>query len=179
MRDVNLILDDHMREDVRNEQGFRYWHEKRRRVLMKGEDGTEAIFQLALFSWCRKFIVDSLAVYAEPSGLGQDKTDIIIVTPSGSYVIEVKWLGKNEAGTTWGESRIGEGLRQVKLYLDNDAKLVAGYLVIYDARLAEQNRSECRYADNDVHPLCTPPTILFLESETPSVAARAAAERRG
>ena len=106
-------------------------------------------------------------ICAEPLGLGQDKTDIIVVTVSGRHVVEVKWLGKNERGTTYAESRIGEGLRQVKIYLDNDDKLMAGYLVVYDARSAAENTSKCQYANADLHAMCARPMIHFLESVSP------------
>ena len=172
VRDLELLVSDHMHEDVQNERGFHYWQNKSGRILLHGRDGTEVIFQLPLFRWLSRYVYDSLDVYAEPSGLGQDRTDINIVTDSGRHVVEVKWLGKNENGTTYDEPRIGEGLRQVKIYLNNDDKLVAGYLVIYDARPAEKNSTKCQYADADQHALCAPPMIHFLESVSPSVAAR-------
>ena len=131
MRDIALILKDHMQEDVRDQQGFHYWYDKGKRTLLKGRDGTEMIFHLALFRWLRQFVYDGLDVYAEPSGLGQNKTDINVVTANGKHVIEVKWLGINEKGTSYDEKRIGEGLRQIKIYLDNDQQLVAGHPVIY------------------------------------------------
>ena len=177
MRDIELIVDDHMREDCLNERGVQYWYDKPGRILLTGRDGTEVIFQLALFRWLSRYVYDSLDVYAEPLGLGQDKTDIIVVTVSGRHVVEVKWLGKNERGTTYAESRIGEGLRQVKIYLDNDDKLMAGYLVVYDARSAAENTSKCQYANADLHAMCARPMIHFLESVSPSVAARATSHR--
>jgi len=179
IRDLELLVGDHMHEDVQNERGFHYWQNKDGRILLHGRDGTEVIFQLPLFRWLSRYVYDGLEVYAEPSGLGQDKTDINIVTESGRHVVEVKWLGKNERGATYRESRIGEGLRQVKIYLDNDDKLVAGYLVVYDARPAAENSTKCQYADADLHAMCARPMIHFLESVSPSIAAKATSQSAG
>lgn len=171
--EFDLILKDHMDNCIAREQLVQYWKDPKNRILLTGPNGTgtELIFHRNLFWWLKNFVADRLNVYAEPKGLGQDKTDIIIVTISGLYVVEVKWLGKNEKNTTWGKKRINEGLAQVKLYLDNNSELVCGFLVIYDGRPLDIHQTESDYNDSLCHPLCEAPKILFLDSETPSKAA--------
>lgn len=168
----DLILKDHMAHFVDGQQGVRYWSDRRKRILLAGPDGTEAIFHLSLFWWLRHFVADKLRVYAEPAGLGQDKIDIVVVTISGSQGIEVKWLGENEKGTTYDQSKIDEGLVQIRAYLDNDDELVCGYLVVYDGRSLDDHITRSGHDDSLRHHLCEPPKLLFLKSETPSTIAR-------
>jgi hypothetical protein len=168
-------LNDHFIHCVSNEQNLRYWSDRRRRILLAGPDGTEKLFHHSLFWWCYNFIKDAFDVYGEAQSMGQDKTDITIVTESGSIVVEVKWLGKNENNTTYVQVRIEEGLRQVADYMRRNSRLIKGYLVIYDARDEEVHQSGCSYPESCKHDQCEEPLIFFLRSETPSeLAARTA-----
>jgi len=169
--DLDGILRDHMNESVTGQKGFAYWKDRKKRILLSGPHGTERIFHHNLFWWIRQFAADALSVYAEPSGLGQNKTDINVVTSEGTHVIEVKWLGKNEKKTEHRQSRIDEGLTQVKMYLEGDEDLVDGHLVIYDGRSADDHQAFSDYNKDCQHMLCTEPRILFLENETPSESA--------
>ena len=94
------------------------------------------------------------------------------VTMKGTYVIEVKWLGKKENKTTYGKKCINDALKQVKSYLENDADFVCGHLVIYDGRPHEKHLSESGFNEESRHQLCNDPKIIFLESETPSKKAK-------
>jgi hypothetical protein len=172
MKELLLILRDHKSQRVDRQQGFRYWHDATRRVLRKGSNGTEHLFHYDLYWWMGQFVSDGLRVYAEPSGMGQDKTDINVVTASGNYVVEVKWLGKNEAGMEYGQARIAEGIAQIGIYLKNDGSLVCGDLVVYDGRERGEHENQSTYDAGKLHSRCRPPVIIFLEGEQPSVAAR-------
>lgn len=175
--EFDLLIQDHKKTWVDREQEIRYWQNRANRILLAGPDGTERIFHQSLFVWLNMFVLDALKVFAEARGLGQDKTDITVVTLSGNHVVEVKWLGKNENNTAYGEERINEGLIQVKGYLVNDESLVCGHLIVYDGRQLDAHTNESRHSDTHRHALCQVPTILFLGSETPSEAAvRIAAE---
>lgn len=178
MVEFDDVLQDQVREMVRGERGVRYWFDKTERILLAGPDGTERIFHGALFWWLDHFVADKIRVYAEPHGFGQDTTDIVAVTFSGDYVIEVKWLGTNETGTKYSRPRIDEGLRQVKIYLDNDPRFVAGYAVFYDGRSADKHHNDSDFDPTARHANCAPPKLLFLESEAPSKAARQARSRK-
>lgn len=147
------------------------WADRSKRILASEPEGTEAIFQRSLFWWLQQFVSPKLKVIAEQSGFGQDKTDITVITQDGSRVIEVKWLGVNDKGTKHDKKRIDEGLAQVKIYLDNDGTLVAGYLICYDGRSLAIHQKESGWNHSLCHTLCQPPKVLFLESEVPSVAA--------
>lgn len=99
-------LNTHFLHCIENEKGLRYWASKAKRTLLAGPDGTEKLFHHSVFWWLSNFITDALDVYGETQGMGQDKTDITIVTEAGSIVTEIKWLGKNENGTSYVEVRI-------------------------------------------------------------------------
>lgn len=175
MEEFEAVLSDHLDECL-NAGQLKIWSNKADRILMSEPEKTELIFHRSLFSWAKLFVSPKLKIYAEPTGLGQDKTDIIIVTSTGSYVIEVKWLGINQSGQEYKQDRIDVGLAQVKIYLEKDHQLVCGYLVCYDGRLREVHETESSWNDSLRHELCRDPQILFLSSEVPSVAAVAIAK---
>ncbi len=176
-REIKSSLNEHFSHCIQSEKGCRYWHDRRRRILLAGPDGTEKIFHHNLFWWCNNFINDALDVFGETQGMGQDKTDITIVTEAGSIVIEVKWLGRNESNTRYAQIRINEGMLQVADYLNRNPRLMTGYVVIYDARSDEEHRTESTYPIASRHEKCHEPLVYFLRSETPSEhAVRVAAE---
>lgn len=171
-------FDDHFHHCIEKEAQLRYWADRRNRVLLVGPDKTEKLFHHSLFWWCNHFIKDALDVYGETQGMGQDKTDITIVTEVGNIVIEVKWLGRNANNTSYAQIRIHEGMIQVAEYLNRpNSRLMQGYLVIYDARSSAENQNESDYPATCRHDKCKEPMIYFLRSETPSeLASRLAAE---
>ena len=166
--DFDGLLADHRDNVITNEQGVQYWSDKQKRVLLKGQQGTEEIFHRALYWWLNHFVSNRLKVYGQPKGLGQYAMDIVVVTVAGSCLIEIKWMGKNESGTYCGQDHINEGLAQVKLYLDAEEDCICGHLVIYDGRSMDDHKSKSTYNDQLRHAKCTTPKILFLESDTPS-----------
>jgi len=170
--EFDAILVDHYEDVLRSERGLTYWKDKKQRTLLANPDKTEKIFHRALFRWLDSNVADALRVFGETRGLGQDATDITVVTPSGSYAIEVKWLGRNENGQQYGEITITQGLKQVSLYLERDADLIGGYLVCYDGRSADDHHNLCGYDTSVMHADCEHPKIVFLETETPSQTAR-------
>lgn len=163
---------DHFEAHVHKQKGFKYWHDVSNRVLVALPESTERIFQRALFVWLDTHIIDKIRIYAEPRGLGQDATDVTVVTVTGDHIVEVKWLGKNAANTEYKQDRINEGLRQVAIYLNNDPRAIRGYALLYDARCREDHEKESAFNPADRHPNCEEPMILFLESETPSQKAK-------
>jgi hypothetical protein len=170
-------FDDHFQHCLENEKALRFWSDRKKRILLAGPDGTEKLFHHHLFWWCNNFIKDALDVYGETQAMGQDKTDITIVTEVGNIVVEVKWLGRNESNTRYAQIRIQEGMIQVADYLNRNSRLMRGYLVIYDARSAEAHQGESTYPATCRHDKCQEPVIYFLRSETPSeLASRLAAE---
>lgn len=175
--DFDLLLQDHFDFVVRNEQGFLYWSDKNKRILLSGKYGTEHIFHLPLFWWLKNHVSDKLKVIAQTKGLGQDETDIIVVTLDGSYLVEIKWLGKNEKNVSYGQDQINNGLAQVRIYLENDERCVCGHLVVYDGRDHEDHKTKSSHEDSLRHARCTAPKIIFLESETPSKKAIAVAKK--
>ncbi len=102
--------------------------------------------------------------------MGQDKTDITIVTINGTYVVEIKWLGKN-ANTRYNEQRINEGLVQVGIYLNNDGEIICGHLVIYDGRSLQDHKAKSNWDSSLIHERCSSPKIIYLDTESPSKAA--------
>lgn len=164
------ILRDHIEHEIEREKGVKYWKDSRRRILLASPENTEKIFQRALLRWLRLFVVDKLRIVSETRGFGQDATDITIITTHGDYVIEVKWMGKNEKGTKFDGDQISVGMKQVGIYLDNDDRLVRGSLVIYDGR-AEGSSSNDSPDWSCLHSSCERPYVVFLQSDPPSVVA--------
>jgi hypothetical protein len=171
--EFDSLLNDNLATSFHNERRLRYWHNRKKRILLAKPDKTEVIFQRELKAWLEEHVIDQIRVIAETRGLGQDPTDITVITAAGDVVIEIKWLGVNASGTTYKEPRITEGVRQVAIYLDNDGRLTKGYVVCYDARPHEVHLNESKWEASAMHPLCDDPRILFLESETASEKATA------
>lgn len=168
MAEFDELLKDNLDVSFRNERRVRYWEDRKKRILLSSPDKTEVIFQRELKAWLEEHVVDQIRVLAETRGLGQDPTDITVMTAAGDVVIEIKWLGENASGTKYGQPRIAEGIRQVAIYLDNDQKLTKGYVVCYDARERDIHEKESGWEPREMHGLCEPPRILFLESKTAS-----------
>lgn len=175
MEEFEILLQEHLKDWI-NSGEVPIWADRAQRILLSQPSGTELIFHTSLFTWLKLFVFPKLDIYAETSGLGQNKTDINVVTSSGTFVIEVKWLGKNDGGTVYKQIRINEGLAQVKIYLDNNSTFVCGHLVCYDGRLKELHETESSWNDSLRHPLCTNPHVLFLSSVSPSAAAKSIAK---
>ena len=167
-KELSRSFGDHFVHCVENEKSFRYWQDRKKRILLAGPDGTEKLFHQSLFWWLNHYIADALSVFGEAYGMGQDKTDINVVTEVGSILIEVKWLGENENGTKYPQARIHEGMLQVADYLDRDGRLVNGYLLAYDARPEALHINSSSYPPDCQHYKCEEPIIYFLRSETPS-----------
>jgi hypothetical protein len=173
MVQFDQILRDHIESKVVAERGFRYWADRHNRTLLRGADGTERIFQHQLFWWLENFVSDAIDVKAESRGMGQDPTDMTVVTPWGHHVVEVKWLGRNEASTEFKHPpRIDQGLEQVSLYLDRDPRLIGGHLVVYDARPQAEHQASSKHNEQFRHKKCPHPHLVFLESGTPSEIAK-------
>ena len=163
------ILEDHMEGAVQYERDLRYWADRKKRILLATPDNTEKIFHGKLRWWLDNFLTDKLRVYAQPMGLGQDSTDIIVVTSSSAiFLIEVKWLGVNENKTKYDFKQIDKALVQVKEYLNKDKDVLGGYLVIYDGRSRDLHASQSNHSEKHRHMRCEKPILLFLESQTPS-----------
>lgn len=181
MMEFGNILNDHKNACVDREQGFKYWYDKRNRILMVDpkSGSTEELFHHSLFWWLNHFVADKLTVYAETCGFGQGKTDIVVVTAYGSHVLELKWFGENQNRTTYGEKDIDKGLAQISQYLENNDDFLCGDLVVYDGRSRQEYEQYCQYDEEFRHNRCKPPRIIFLESEPPSKRAkRIVRERR-
>ena len=174
MNEFEMLVHEHKEKWIDREQNVKYWQDSRLRKLRSKPDNTESIFHLSLFSWLNMFVIDKLKILGETLGLGQDKTDIEVVTIDGNYLVEIKWLGENETGTKYDESAISAGLAQIKVYLEHDQEwlFISAHLVVYDGRSLHDHQTKLNYDDSQRHAVCKPPHILFLESETPSQKAR-------
>jgi hypothetical protein len=165
-KQLRELIFDHAGQEIARETGVKYWADKDNRILLAVPESTEKIFQRSLLLWLRHYVLDKIRIYSESRGFGQDATDITVMTGHGDYVIEVKWMGKNEHGTTYDANRIAEGVEQVKIYLNNDGRLVGGAVVLYDGRPLD--RCTQQFDSSILHPLCQSPHIVWLESQTPS-----------
>jgi hypothetical protein len=167
-RELRKSFDEHFEHCVEHEKSFRYWADRKKRLLLVGPGKTEKLFHHSLFWWCNSFISDAIDVHGETGGMGQDKTDITIVTQVGSIVVEVKWMGRNKNNKRYAQVRIHEGMLQVADYLNRNKKLMQGFLVMYDARSEIAHQTKSTYPERCRHVRCEEPIIYFLRSETPS-----------
>jgi hypothetical protein len=166
-RQMRQLIRDHAGQEIARETGLKFWADKQKRVLVAKPENTEKIFQRSLLTWLRHYVVDKLRIYSETRGFGQDATDITVMTGYGDYVVEVKWMGENENGTTYDGTQILVGIKQIGKYLDNDERLVSGTVVVYDARPASDAAVDMPNR-NCMHVRCEAPEVVWLESETPS-----------
>jgi hypothetical protein len=170
--EIPAVIRDHFLALIRKERGFKYWHDPAKRILVASPESTERLFQRSLFLWMDLHIVDKLRVYAEPRSMGQDATDVTVVTVAGEHIVEVKWLGKNVNETEYKQDRIDQGVKQIGIYLDNDVRAIRGYVLLYDGRSRDKHENESNYDTSVQHERCECPIILFLESDTPSQVAK-------
>lgn len=109
-----------------------HWQKQSTRTLKGGK--TEDIFQNSLANWLHENIIAS-RIIPKVKKISRDETDIEIIEHGGnSYLIEIKWLGKNNSGTSYSETRVRDAIDQVKNYLDIDKEVLEATLVVYDGR---------------------------------------------
>lgn len=164
-RDYILAIEDHGRKGLVFKMD-KYWADRQRRILMPGK--TEEFFQLELFDWLERNLSDGYP-RIETKTMAGDRTDIDIFSyQSGQhYIIEIKWLGENESGTSYGHDRIIEGIGQIRTYLERDESLNEACLVCYDGRTEDEHKNNSSF-DIDLLPFKGKHKIIFLESKTAS-----------
>lgn len=146
--DYKLSLIDFYNIRVKNNI-TNHWKDKGKRILLGGK--TEDIFQDSLYSWLYENINDAI-VSPKVKKISKDETDIEIIAHGGNnYLIEIKWLGKNEKNTTYDIPRLRDSIMQVKNYLKTDTKVLDATLLVYDGRpITEFNKIKCiRNEDSD------------------------------
>lgn len=159
---------DHYRSRVRDWQSD-HWADRQKRTLRARRGKavrTEDIFQDSLVEWLDLHL--DATVKGKVGQVTSDQTDIEINAPGKLYIIEIKWLGKNESGTPYTIKRVSEGLRQVRDYLAKQARVKHGTLVVYDGRPQKQFES-LNHVVAQPHPGCK----CICKCEDESVNARA------
>jgi hypothetical protein len=125
---------DHYRERVRDFQSD-HWSDRPKRKL-RAKLGravrTEDIFLNSLLEWLTEHLAAS--VKGNVGQVTRDKTDIEITAPGKLYIIEIKWLGENDNGTSYSIVRVTDGLRQVRDYLAKQGMAKHATLLVYDGR---------------------------------------------
>lgn len=173
-RDYALAINDHSKKELIFMMD-KYWANKPNRILKPGK--TEEIFQLELFDWLLRHLYDGRPMIEAKTNVG-DRTDIDIqgYECGQHYIIEIKWLGKNESGTTYGNKRIVQGIGQIRTYLRRDASLDEACLICYDGRTEEKHKEESS-VDQNIVPVKGRYRIIFLESESASEKGKAYANQ--
>jgi hypothetical protein len=180
--DYQIAVLDHYRRCVQYWQRTDHWAKRPDRILrsrLGSAHKTELIFHNDLHHWLDTNL--SAQVWSGPRDTTGDQLDIIITAPSGkTYLIEVKWIGKNEK-TSYTIKTVTKGLKQMGTYLKKQAKISEGLLVAYDARkLSEfdviasiglRDEPGCKWlaaCETVPVPARGNCLILFLESKTAS-----------
>lgn len=164
-KDYILAIEDHGKKGLIFQMD-KFWADKQRRILMPGK--TEEFFQMELFDWLERNLSDGYPKIETKTNAG-DRTDIdIYCYQTGQhYIIEVKWLGKNESGTEYGHDRIIAGIGQIRTYLERDESLDEACLVCYDGRTEAEHKNNSSF-DMGLLPLKGKHKIIFLESKSAS-----------
>lgn len=168
------LIENHYREKVDGERGFKYWKNKNERLLISPP---EIIFHKPLWSYLNDYVLDGKVDSGVDLGGTSDRSDIRIIRFSkdelgASYVIEIKCLGKckkthPEKGDDWAN----QGILQLKDYLNEEGDPEVGLLVLYDGR--KNNHQISWIPKKHWHERTDPnPMRFYLISEPASVRAK-------
>lgn len=109
-----------------------HWEDKTNRILVGGQ--TEKHFQNELVKWLTDNIEGKKIEFSKRK-ITNDETDIEIIKHGGdTYIIELKWMGKNKGGSNYGIDKVENAFDQVKNYLDIEKDVLEISLVAYDGR---------------------------------------------
>lgn len=165
-RDYAALIDDHRQYQLPREMDT-YWADRDTRTLVGGK--TEKVLHRSLWRWLDNNVIDG-RVSGEVGKLSPERTDIEIQSVVGGefyYIFEVKWLGKNESRTTYGDEQISVGARQVREYVMENSGVTLGILVCYDGRSCEEYKTDQNVGQEDDHPRSRR-FIVFLPSKAAS-----------
>lgn len=168
---------DHYDRGVKRWNYTHHWHDRDKRILRKS---TEDIFVESLYTWLVDHIYNA-TITRQSRFENSDAIDIYIQGGlNQSYLIEVKWTGRNESGTTHDYSKIEDSFEQIRTYLDSNIHIKNSVLLVYDGRTgAEFNQLVCedmpragckiihKMKEKTLHPRAEC-MVLFLESQTAS-----------
>jgi hypothetical protein len=171
VREYRNLIENHYRNKVEAERGFKYWKNKKKRILF---DHPEITFHKPLYSYLDDYVLDG-KVDSEISLRGTpDRTDIRILTFNTRelYIIEIKCLGKsgsNPRGVS--DDWANKGILQIKIYLEEEQNSNVGVLVLYDGR---EDDKDIRWVDKrNWHDKTDPnPMRFYLISESASERAK-------
>jgi hypothetical protein len=172
-REYRKLIENHYREKVDGEKGFKYWKNKRARLLIHPP---EIIFHKPLWSYLNDYVLDGKVDSGVDLGGTSDRTDIRIISFGEGeigkcYLIEIKCLGRcetthTEKGDTWAN----QGILQLRDYLNEEEDPKIGLIVVYDGR---KNNQEINWMPRaNWHENTDPnPMRFYLISESASVRA--------
>lgn len=133
--DYEIAILDHYKRNVRYCQSTDHWADRSKRVLFakKGNSKTEDIFHRDLHVWLQNNL--QAQVMRGPKDTTRDELDLLVIAPMGrTYLVEVKWMGKNSNDTKYTIKAVSDGLGQLKDYLVKQPDIKRGTLVAYDGR---------------------------------------------
>lgn len=167
-REYGLLIAEHHELQLRNEME-EFWADRTTRVLVGGRK-TEWVFQKSLWRWLLINVSDGRVV-GEVQKLSPERTDIEIqgLRGTGTYILEIKWLGKNRSGSSYryDERQIKAGVEQVKSYLTRDQLVTKAVLVCYDGRDKADHDARKHIDPTDWVPR-SDYYVLYLPSDSPS-----------
>lgn len=164
-RDYHILVDDHSKWELVNRMDI-IWKDKAGRIFRGGE--TEKMLQHELFDFLQRYLNDGQPSMENRTNAG-DRTDIDVRSAftGKHYVLEIKWLGKNEGGTEYDYDRIVMGLGQIKTYIERDTSIEEACLVCYDGR-SEAIHNQQSLVETGKIPVRGRYKIVFVESESAS-----------
>lgn len=140
--DYEISVLDHYKKNVRYWQSTDHWQDRPRRILLatKGKSKTEDIFHQDLHLWLDRNLQAQVIRGAKDTT--RDALDLLIIAPNGrTFLIEVKWMGKNSNDTKYTIKDVSKDIGQLKDYLLKRPDIRRGTLVAYDGREAKEFES--------------------------------------
>lgn len=140
MKYKNLI-DSHFEEKVENKTILCYWKNKSKRLLVASP---EDIFGNDLAYYLDQYISDGRVDQECRTLWTNNRTDIRVIRNMDGklFIFEIKWLGKSETCSYDGNNaveRVNSGLAQLVDYIKAEKQSICGALIIYDARIENNN----------------------------------------
>lgn len=175
--EYRTLITKHHLDVLKGQKCLFYWSNKSNRVLI---DAPEKSFRKSLAVFLDDIVCDGKVDEESLNDNTDDRTDIRVteMISENNYIIEVKWIGKCNSHSNYdaakAHDRANEGIIQLENYVKTDPKCIKGVLVIYDARIKQEDIKWNPAPEKWNKVLDKLPFVLYLDSESASLKAKTA-----
>jgi len=173
--EYRTLITKHHLDVLKGQKCLIYWSNKSKRVLI---NAPEKSFRKSLAVFLEDIVCDGKVDEESLNDNTDDRTDIRVIemVSENIYIIEVKWIGKCDSHSNYdaekAHDRANEGILQLESYVKSDPKCIKGVLVIYDARIKQEDIKWNPSPDRWNKVLDKLPFVLYLDSESASSKAK-------